>query len=111
MELINKALAFHDVLSILEKTYRAHFESPRLIPVHPGFAKWPGEKAWVMVRKGTGAIGLHDALNEEERRVGKIPWHFGRFLKSELDLLSADRNAIFFPPETPLQPNGAAKSS
>jgi hypothetical protein len=99
MELINKALAFHDVLAILEKAYRAHFESPRLIPVHAGFAKWPDEKAWVMVRQETGAIGLHDALTKEERRTGKISWHFGRFLKSELDSLAADRNMILFPPE------------
>jgi hypothetical protein len=99
MQLINKALAFHDVLSVLENAYRAHFESPKLIPVHPGFAKWPGEKAWVMVRKGTGAIGLHDALNEQERREGRIPWHFGRYLKSEIEVLSADGKAIFFPAE------------
>ena len=45
MELLNRALAFHDVLSVLDKAYRAHFETPRLIPVHPEFAKWPDEKS------------------------------------------------------------------
>ncbi|MEO5721517.1 MAG: hypothetical protein ABIR71_08615 [Chthoniobacterales bacterium] len=109
MELLNRALAFHDVLSALDKAFRAHFEAPILIPVHAEFAKWPDEKAWVMVREGTGAIGLHDALSPEERRQGKIPWHFGRFLKSEIDTLFADPTAILFPPEKePGRPAGLA---
>ena len=52
-----------------------------------------------MVREGTGAIGLHDALSSEERRQGKIPWHFGRFLESELNTLFADSTVVSFPPE------------
>ena len=111
MELLNRALAFHDVLSILDKAYRAHFEMPRLIPVHPEFAKWPGEKAWVMVREGTGAIGLHDALTPEERRQEKFLGKLGRFSKSEMDTLFADSTAILFSPEKDLSNRSSAHGS
>jgi hypothetical protein len=68
-----------------------------MIPVHPEFAKWPDEKAWVIVREGYGAIGLRDALTPTELREGKIPWSWGRFLKSEVDEMMRQKNLVWFP--------------
>jgi hypothetical protein len=97
MSYINRALAFFDALVTIDSIYRGFFERPRLIPVHPGFAKWPGEKAWVIVREDYGAIGLRDALDEAELRHGKIPWSFGRFQKDELDQMMEHQRIVWFP--------------
>jgi hypothetical protein len=97
MGYINRALAFFDALVTVDAIYRASFDKPRVIPVHPEFAKWPGEMAWVIVREDYGAIGLRDALDEAELREGKIPWSFGRFLKNELDQMITGRHVVWFP--------------
>ena len=62
-----------------------------------GIAKWPDEKAWVIVRENYGAIGLRDALTPAEFSEGKIPWNWGRFLKSELDEMMRHNNVVWFP--------------
>jgi hypothetical protein len=95
MGYINRSLAFHDALSTLDTVYREYFDEPKLIPVHPEFAKWPGEKAWVMVREGYGAIGLCDALSSEQLKAGYVPC-FGKFLEHELPLLDSDSRPVFF---------------
>jgi hypothetical protein len=96
MTYLNRALAFHDAVVGIDSIYRASFDEPRLIPVHPEFAKWPDEKAWVIVREGHGAIGLRDALTPAERKTGKIPWSRGRFLKDELDQMIQQKNIVWF---------------
>jgi hypothetical protein len=98
MTYINQALAFHDALVAIEAIYRRSFREPRLIPVHPGFAKWPDEKAWVMVREDYGAMGLRDALDPAEYSEEKIriPWHWGRFYEWELDH-SMQARTVWFP--------------
>src|SRR5436189_967556 len=73
--------------------------SSRVIPVHPEFAKWPEEKAWVIVREDHGAIGLRDALDAAELKEGKIPWSFGRFRKTELDQMMTEKRVVWFPKE------------
>jgi hypothetical protein len=97
MTYLNRALAFHDAVVCMDSIYRASFDRPRLIAVHPEFAKWPDEKAWVIVREDYGAIGLRDALTPTERREGKIPWNWGRFLKSELDEMMKQKDIVWFP--------------
>src|SRR5436189_5740395 len=83
--------------------------SSRVIPVHPEFAKWPDEKAWVIVREDYGAIGLRDALTATELREGKIPWSWGRFLKSELGQMMQQKDIVWFP--KPSTKNAAPTSS
>jgi hypothetical protein len=97
MTYLNRALAFHDAVVCMDSIYRAVFDKPRVIDVHPEFAKWPGEKAWVIVREGYGAIGLRDALTPVEIAEGKIPWSWGRFLKSELDQMIQEKHIVWFP--------------
>jgi hypothetical protein len=99
MGYINRALAFFDALVAVDSIYRASFDKPRVIPVHPEFAKWPEEKAWVIVREDYGAIGLRDALDVVELKEGKIPWSFGRFRKTELDEMMAQNHIVWFPKE------------
>jgi hypothetical protein len=96
MTYLNRALAFHDALVSIDSIYRRSFNKARLIPVHPGFAKWPGEKAWVMVREDYGAIGLRDALTPAELREGGIPWSWGRFLPTEAEGLM-QLKTVWFP--------------
>jgi hypothetical protein len=99
MGYINRALAFFDSLVAVDAIYRKSFDKPRIIPVHPEFAKWPEEKAWVIVREDYGAIGLLDALDAAERKEGRIPWSFGRFRKPELDQMMAGKRVVWFPKE------------
>jgi hypothetical protein len=101
MGYINRALAFFNALVNVDSIYRASFDKPRLIPVHPEFAKWPQERAWVIVRQDYGAIGLRDALDQDELRRGKIPWFFGRFRKTELDQMMGSERPVSFPKEIP----------
>jgi hypothetical protein len=99
MGYLNRALAFFDSLVTIDAIYRASFDKARVIPVHPEFAKWPEEKAWVIVRDDYGAIGLRDALDAAELKEGKIPWSFGRFRKTELDRMMAEEHVVWFPKE------------
>jgi hypothetical protein len=99
MGYINRALASFDALVAVDAIYRKSFDKPRVIPVHPEFAKSPEEKAWVIVREDYGAIGLRDALDAAERKEGRIPWSFGRFRKTELDQMMAEKRVVSFPKE------------
>jgi hypothetical protein len=97
MTYLNRALAFHDALISLDTIYRGSFNKPRLIPVHPGFAQWPGEKAWVMVREDYGAMGLRDAWSADELKEGKIPWCMGRFFPTESEGPLWEKKTLWFP--------------
>lgn len=101
MTKLNRALALHDSLSVIETLYRRSFDRPRLVSVHPQFEKWPGEQAWVMVREGYGAIGLRDALSPEEISAGRIPWSIGKFFEHEARQLHGSSRPVFFSKEPP----------
>lgn len=98
MTLLNRALASHDALRIIETVYRQSFDRPRLVNVHPEVADWPNEHAWVMVRKRYGAIGLCDAHSKEQINQGRISWMIGKFYPDEQTNRSGGRRNLWFPP-------------
>ncbi|MGH8094505.1 MAG: hypothetical protein ACREIF_13720 [Chthoniobacterales bacterium] len=99
MILLNRALASHDALCVIESLYRGNFDKPRKIDVHREFAKWPGEKAWVMVREDYGVIGLCDALADGEisEEEGKIRWMVGKFYPEENSATIGGQRQLYFP--------------
>jgi hypothetical protein len=97
MEIINKTLAYHEVFVRLVKMYKASYEKPEVIDVHPDFSKHPNEKVIVMVRKGTGAIGIKDNWTSEEIAQGKIPFRLCKLLPYEQKMLQLDPLLAEFP--------------
>lgn len=97
MKLINKTLAYFEVMTRLVKMYKATYDKPEVIDVHPDFGKDPDEKVVVMVRKGTGAIGVKDNWTQEEITQGKIPFRLCRLLPYEQKMLQKDPMLAEFP--------------
>lgn len=97
MKLINKTLAYHEVIVRLVKMYKATYDKPEVIDVHPEFSKDPDETVVVMVRKGTGAIGIKDNWTPEEIARGKIPFRLCRLLPYEQKMLQKDPTLAEFP--------------
>ena len=83
--LINKALAYFETITNLRSTYRLTYDKPINIKVHPNFSD-QNAKATVMVREGTGAIGIS---------VGNA--HFALLLPYEKKMLDKNPNLNFFP--------------
>lgn len=97
MKLINKTLAYHEVMVKLVKMYKASYEKADIIDVHPDFNKDPQAKAIVMVRKGTGAIGVKDNWTQQEISQGKISFRLCRLLPYEQKMLQNDPFLADFP--------------
>ena len=76
-KIINKGLAYHEVIKILHKQYTASYNKTETIPVSDHFSKDPDERAVVIVRKNHGVIGLKSNWSTEEIRTGKIDWYMG----------------------------------
>jgi hypothetical protein len=95
--LVNRALAYFDVLRFLLKISVRNYSAPKMIMMHPLNAGTQNEQATVMVREGFGAIGLKHAWSLDELRRGYIPWSYGRFRLEELQLADADPLLAFFP--------------
>jgi hypothetical protein len=96
MTYINKALAYHEALEKIYKINIAAYQEPKLIDVHPGFARRVGEKAWVMVRENYGVVGLRDSLEYHDEAKELIPWKVGRFSPDEIKIPLSDKK-VFFP--------------
>jgi len=91
MTLVNRALAYHEAMSILRRSHIESYTEPVIIPADPRFTGDPHEDAIVIVREGYGAIGLKDAWTEQELGQGRIPYRLGRFSLEEMKVLDADR--------------------
>lgn len=98
MKIINKALAYYESVVKLVKIYRASYEKSAIIKVHPNFSGDPDEKAVVMVRKGTGAIGIKDNWSREQIKAGKIPFNLSRLLPYEQKMLKENPFLTELPP-------------
>jgi hypothetical protein len=96
MTIINRALAFHHALIKLIEIYRETYERPISLAVHPRFGHFPDEKATVVVREGTGAIGVKASWSPEDISRGRIPWFFGIVTLDESKQLVANRSINFF---------------
>lgn len=97
MKILNKTLAYYEVFIRLVKMYRASYEKPEVIAVHPDFSKDPEERALVMVRKGTGVIGIKDNWTPEQIASGKITHRLCRLLPYEQKMLQKDPFLAEFP--------------
>ena len=96
-EIINKILAFLVAFENIILYYRQSYESPKIIntPAKAGYDD--NEKAITILRKGSGLTGLKDIFTYEEIKNGKIPWHFGKFSKYEIEILKHDPSTILLP--------------
>ncbi len=97
MTLINRAMAYHEALSVLRKMSIESYTEPVVIPCDPEFSGNPDEMATVIVRDGFGATGIKDAWTVEELGRGCIPYRFGRFTPEETQMLDADRTLALLP--------------
>lgn len=97
MTLVNRALAYFQILKFLRSLFITEYAQPLEIPMHPLNAAIPGERAVVMVREGYGAIGLKDAWTLEELKRGHIPWRYGKFFREEIGMTGKDPTRAFFP--------------
>lgn len=97
MSIINKTVAYYEVIVRLVKIYKASYEQPKIIDPHLDFNGDPDEKIIVMIRKGTGAIGLKSNWTQEEISKGKIPFCVCRLLPYEQKMLRKDPSLVEFP--------------
>src|SRR4030042_900013 len=93
--LINKALAYHEVVKNLIRSYREGYKESKLIKVSPGFSPDPDEKAVLIIRENDGAIGMKDSWTKEEIKNGKISFFAGHIFSDEQKYL--DQGVVVLP--------------
>lgn len=98
MTLVNRALAYHEAMTLLRKTHVESYTEPKRIPADPEFTRTTGEQAVVIVRQQYGATGLKDGYTAEQLKRGYIPYQLGRFSREEMDLLDSDPMLALLPP-------------
>jgi hypothetical protein len=101
MELVNRALAYFDALTILFDAHVRSYTEPVRIPVSPTFAHGAQEEATVIVRRGYGVVGLKHSLTDADIAAGGIRWRAGIFTSEELALLDADPHRALLPKRRP----------
>ncbi len=97
MAILNKTVAYYEVIIRLVKMYKASYENSEIIDPHPDFSADPEEKVVVMVRKGTGVIGIKSSWTQEEVAQGKIAFSLSRLLPYEQKMLQKDPTLVEFP--------------
>jgi len=97
MTLVNRALAYHEAMSILRQFHIESYTEPVAIPADPRFTGDAQEDAVVIVREGYGATGLKDAWTEQELRQGRIPYRLGWLTLEETKALDADPTLALLP--------------
>lgn len=97
MTLVNRALAYHEAVSMLRRFHIESYTEPVTIPADPRFTGDSYENAVVIVRQGYGATGLKDVWTGQELRQGRIPYRLGRFSLEETKSLDADRTLALLP--------------
>lgn len=97
LKIINKMFAFLVAFENIILYYKQSYESPKIIntPAKAGFDD--NEKAVTILRSGDGLVGLKDTFTQEEIENGKIPWHFGKFRKYEIEILKHNQGTILLP--------------
>lgn len=97
MTLVNRAMAYHEAISILRRVNIESYTEPVVIPCDPRFSGNPDEMATVIVRDGFGATGIRDAWTVEDLARGCIPYRFGRFTHKEIQMLDANPTLALLP--------------
>ncbi|HLY95102.1 MAG TPA: hypothetical protein VKP14_09670, partial [Gaiellaceae bacterium] len=95
--LVNRALAYHEAMAFLVRSYRRGYEDPIELDVHPEAATEPGEKVTVVVRDGDGAIGVRYVHTAEEVAAGAIPAYFARLFPEESQAMRDDPTLVRLP--------------
>lgn len=95
--LVNRALAYHEALTILRRAYRAAYSEPTILQVRARNEGEADESAVVMVRDGVGAIGLKHPYTLEEVAAGAIAWHMALLYADEVEAVRADPTLAHFP--------------
>jgi hypothetical protein len=95
--LVNRALAYHEVMAYLVRAYRRGYEEPVELDVHPDAASEPGEKVTVVVRDGDGALGIRYVHTREEVAAGAIPAYLARLFPDEVQAMRDDPTLVRLP--------------
>lgn len=96
--LLNRGLAYFEVLMTLYNGYILSYDRPKIIPVHKDFGDFTNEKAVTIIRKGFGLIGLKHNWTKEQIKKGYIPYRIGKFYKYEIEMLDGDSSLAVLPP-------------
>lgn len=98
LNLMNKALAYHEVIKNIINAYTEGYTFPKKIKVSPSFSPDPKEKAQLIIRKNHGLVALKHAWSKKQLKEGKINWFVGSLLPYErkyvdngLNMLPSDR--------------------
>jgi hypothetical protein len=101
LRLVNRALAYHHAMLALRQFHISSYTEPVLIRGDARVTNGVEEDVMVIIREGHGAIGLQSVWRGPEDVTGHVQWRVGRFLPSEVGLLSADPTRGVLPGETP----------
>lgn len=96
LNLVNRALAYHEALALLVEQNRLGYQEPKLLALHTD-AGGPEECGVVMVRDGVGAIGFKHPYTAEEIARGAIAWSMARLFPDEAAALREDPELAHFP--------------
>ncbi len=83
MQILNKALAYHEVMKNIINAYEEGYDKSRKIKVSPSFSNDPLERGTIIVRKGKGLVGIKSSWNKKQLSGGKIPWLMANMLGYE----------------------------
>jgi hypothetical protein len=95
VDLMNKALAFHEVLTKLKKHYQGYYEQPTVIDSSPGFGGGKPMKMTLIVRKRHGVIGVRGMSNATD--MGK-PFEVRMCRPLTYEQKMIERGVNFLPP-------------
>jgi hypothetical protein len=95
--LINRALAYHQALSVIHRAHVRSYTAPVALPVHPDIARKANEEVVVMVRESHGAIGIRYVCTPEEVAAGAISAHIARLYPDEAEAVHADPTLVLLP--------------
>ena len=95
--LVNRALAYHQALAVMQDVHIQSYTEPVEVAVHPEAAREENETMVVMVREGQGAIGLRYVYTREEVAAGAIPAWMARLFPDEAEAISADPTLVVLP--------------
>lgn len=95
--LVNRALAYHRAMEVLQLSYARSYTEPVSVLVHPDVAREEGESMVVMIREGDGAIGLRYVYTREQVAAGAIAAHIAKLHPDEAVAVLRDPTLVVLP--------------
>ncbi len=99
--LVNRALAYHTAVEVLQLSYARSYTEPVSVRVHPEAAREEGESMVVMIREGDGVIGLRYVYTREQVAAGAIAAHIAKLYPDEAAAVQADPTLVRLPRREP----------